>query len=229
MGFFGPKGARGRRRERNMLSKLVTTLGAMAFTFAAATAQAQTPSTNPDTPPDVLARTVTEDVMKVLRTDKDIQAGNQKKLTDLVETKILPFFDFTQMTQLAMGRNWRDASPDQRKAVTGEFRTLLVRTYSTALANYKNQTVDFKPVKLAPGDTRTTVRGMITQEGGPPIAMDLRMEKQAGGWKVYDVAIENVSLLENWRGQFNTQIQKSGVDGLIKALMDLNKSRLAQS
>ena len=209
--------------------KLSAFLGAAAFALAAAQAQAQTAVSAADAPPDLLARSVTEDVMKVLRTDKDIQAGNQKKLTDLVETRILPYFDFAQMTQLAMGRNWREATPDQRKAVTAEFRTLLVRTYSTALATYKNQNVDYKPVKLAPGDTRVTVRSAINQDGGPPISMDLRMEKQAAGWKVYDVAIETVSLLENWRSQFNTQIQKNGVDGLIKALADLNKSRGTQS
>ncbi|MGH8618075.1 MAG: MlaC/ttg2D family ABC transporter substrate-binding protein [Burkholderiales bacterium] len=203
-------------------------LGGAALALTAAPALAQAPAA--DAPPDTLARSVTEDVMKALRTDKDIAAGNQKKLTDLVETKILPYFDFAQMTQLAMGRNWREASADQRKAVTAEFRTLLVRTYSTALSTYKNQTVDYKPVKLAPGDTRVTVRSAINQDGGgPPISMDLRMEKQAGGWKVYDVAIENVSLLENWRSQFNTQIQKNGVDGLIKALADLNKTRGTQS
>ena len=203
--------------------------GVLALAAAQAPAQPVASASTGEVAPDALARSVTDEVMKALRTDKEIAAGNQKKLTDLVETKILPYFDFSQMTQLAMGRNWREATPDQRKALTGEFRTLLVRTYSTALSTYKNQTVDYKPVKVAPGDTRVTVRSAILQDGGPPISMELRMEKQPAGWKVYDVAIENVSLLENWRGQFNTQIQKNGVDGLIKALADLNsKSRSNQ-
>ncbi len=213
-------------------SRFARLLAGALLALAAAQAQAQTlaSASTGDVAPDALARSVTDEVMKALRTDKEIAAGNQKKLTDLVETKILPYFDFSQMTQLAMGRNWREATPDQRKALTAEFRTLLVRTYSTALSTYKNQTVEYKPVKLAPGDTRTTVRSAILQEGGQPISMELRMEKQPGGWKVYDVAIENISLLENWRGQFNTQIQKNGVDGLIKALADLNsKSRGTQS
>lgn len=211
-------------------SRFVRLLAGAALALAAtqAPAQAVASASTGDVAPDALARSVTDEVMKALRTDKEITAGNQKKLTDLVETKILPYFDFSQMTQLAMGRNWREASPEQRKALTAEFRTLLVRTYSTALSTYKNQTVDYKPVKLAPGDTRVTVRSAINQDGGPPISMELRMEKQPGGWKVYDVAIENVSLLENWRGQFNTQIQKNGVDGLIKALADLNSKSRSQ-
>jgi len=174
--------------------------------------------------PDALARSVTDDVLAVIRADKDIQGGNQRKVLDLVEAKVLPHFNFQTMTQLAMGRNWRSANPEQQKQLVAEFRTLLVRTYTTAFTSYKNQTVDYKPVRMKPDDTDVLVQSLVKQPSGPPVAVDYNMEKIGGAWKVYNVKIEGISLIENYRNSFNTEVQKSGVDGLIKALQDKNRS-----
>lgn len=174
--------------------------------------------------PDALAKSVTEEVLSVIRSDKDIQAGNQKKVLELVEAKVLPHFSFPRMTQLAMGRNWRAANPEQQKKLIGEFRTLLVRTYTTAFTAYKNQTVEYKPVRMAAADTEVVVQSLIKQNSGPPIAVDYNMEKTDSGWKVYNLKIEGVSLIENYRNTFNTEIQKKGVDGLIASLADKNRS-----
>ncbi len=174
--------------------------------------------------PEALAKSVTDEVLTVIRADKDIQSGNQKKLLDLVEAKVLPHFSFPRMTQLAMGRNWRAANPEQQKMLIGEFRTLLVRTYTTAFTQYKNQTVEYRPVRMAAGDTEVVVQSFIKQNSGPPIAVDYSMEKTDAGWKVYNMKIEGISLIENYRNSFNTEIQKSGVDGLIAALADKNRS-----
>jgi phospholipid transport system substrate-binding protein len=173
--------------------------------------------------PDALAKSVTDEVLTVIRADKDIQSGNQKKVLELVEAKVLPHFNFSHMTQLAMGRNWRAANPEQQKKLVAEFRTLLVRTYTTAFTQYKNQTVDYKPVRMAAGDTDVLVQSLIKQNSGPPIAVDYSMEKTDTGWKVYNMKIEGISLVENYRNTFNTEIQKNGVDGLIATLADKNR------
>lgn len=177
--------------------------------------------------PDALAKGVTEEVLAIIRADKDIQAGNQKKVLDLVETKIVPHFNFAGMTRIALGKNWSQANAEQRKALTNEFRALLIRTYTTAFTQYKNQTVEYRPLRLAPGDNDVVVKSFIKQPSGQPIAVDYNMEKTDAGWKVYNLKIEGISLVENYRNTFNTEIQKSGIDGLIKALADRNKS-LAQ-
>lgn len=201
-----------------------THLIALCLAFAAWAA----PAAAADLAPDALAKTVTDDVLAAVRADKDLQNGNSQKVLQLVEAKVLPHFNFTRMTQLAMGKNWRQAKPEQQQALTGEFRTLLVRTYAAAFSGYKNQTVDYRPLKAAPADTDVMVQSVINQPGAQPIAVDYSMEKTAQGWKVYDVKIEGISLVNNYRGTFNTEVQKSGVDGLIKALADKNKS-LAQA
>jgi phospholipid transport system substrate-binding protein len=177
-----------------------------------------------DVAPDALAKSVTDDVLEAVRADKDLQNGNSQKVLQLVESKVLPHFNFARMTQLAMGKNWRAAQPEQQKALVGEFRTLLVRTYAAAFSGYKNQSVDYRPLKLAPTDTDVTVKSLINQPGAQPIAVDYSMEKTGQGWKVYDVKIEGISLVDNYRNTFNTEVQKNGVDGLIKALSDKNKS-----
>jgi phospholipid transport system substrate-binding protein len=174
--------------------------------------------------PDVLARSVTDEVLAVIRADKDLQAGNQKKMIELVEAKVLPHFNFVTMTQLAMGRNWRQVNPEQQKQLTAEFRTLLIRTYTTAFVQYRNQTVDYKPVRMAAGDTDVVVHSLVKQPSGPPVAVDYNMEKTENGWKVYNMKIEGISLIENYRNTFNTEVQKNGVDGLIKTLADKNRS-----
>jgi phospholipid transport system substrate-binding protein len=178
--------------------------------------------------PDVLARSVTDEVLAIVRADKDLQAGHPQKLAQLVETKVLPHFNFTRMTQLAVGRNWRQASPEQQKVLTDEFRTLLVRTYTTAFTGYKNQTIEYRPLRMAPTDTDVLVRSVVKQPTGQPISVDYSMEKQGAAWKVYDVKIEGISLVENYRNTFNAEIGRTGVDGLIKVLADKNKSLAAQ-
>jgi phospholipid transport system substrate-binding protein len=178
--------------------------------------------------PDALAKSVTEEVLAIIRADKDIQAGNQKKVLELVETKIVPHFNFAGMTRIALGKNWSQANAEQRKALTNEFRALLIRTYTTAFTQYKNQTVEYRALRLAPSDNDVVVKSFIKQPSGQPIAVDYNMEKTDAGWKVYNLKIEGISLVENYRNTFNTEIQKSGIDGLIKTLADRNKS-LAQS
>jgi len=173
--------------------------------------------------PDVLAKSVTDEVLAVIRADKDIQSGNQKKLLDLVEAKVLPHFDFEHMARLAMGKNWRQASAAQQKELTNAFRTLLVRTYTTAFTQYRNQTVEYRPLRMAPDETDVTVKSLVRQASGQPITVDYGMEKTVNGWKVYNVKIEGVSLVENYRNTFNTEIQRSGVDGLIKSLSEKNR------
>ncbi len=178
-------------------------------------------------PPDALAKSVSDEVVAILRADKDIQSGNQKKVLDLIESKVLPHFNFVRMTQLALGKNWRQASPEQQKVLIDQFRVLLVRTYAAAFTAYRNQTIDYKPVRMQPNDEEVVVRSQINQPGGPPVAVDYSMEKTDKGWKVYDVAIEGVSLVQNYRSTFNSEVQKGGIDGLVKALSEKNK-QLAQ-
>ena len=180
--------------------------------------------------PDALARNVTDEVINILRTDKDLQAGNQKKARDLIETKIAPHFNFTSMTKLALGKNWASATPDQRKALTEEFRALLVQTYTASITLFKDQKIEYRPLKIAPDDTDVLVRSLVKSSGGgEPVQVDYGMEKTDDGWKVYNVKIGGISLVENYRGTFNTEIQKSGVDGLIKTLRDKNRSLVAQN
>ena len=174
--------------------------------------------------PDALIKRVASDVVATLKSDKEIQAGNKKKLYDLIDAKIAPNFNFQRMTSLAMGRNWRKATPEQQQALAGEFKTLLVRTYSGALSSYQNHVMDFKPLRMQPADTDVTVRTTVTASGGQPIPIDYSMEKSAAGWKAYDVIVGGVSLVTNYRDEFNNVIRDSGVDGLIKALADKNKS-----
>lgn len=178
--------------------------------------------------PDEMVRRTTNDILAAIKADKDLQAGNQKKIEKLAQDKVLPYFDFTRMTQLAVGRNWRDASEAQKAALVEQFRTLLVRTYSTSLSQYRNQTIDVKPLKAAAADTEVVVKTQVNQPGGQPIPIDYSMEKKDGTWKVYDVLIDGVSLVTNYRSSFNTEIQKSGVDGLVKSLQDRNAKNAAK-
>ena len=179
----------------------------------------------PDLAPDALARKVTDEVITVLRADKEIQAGNSKKILDLVEAKILPHFNFARMTRLAVGAPWRQASGAQQQSLVSEFRALLVNTYTTAFTQYRDQVIEYRPLKMAPADTEVVVRSLIKQKtGADPIDISYSMEKTESGWKVYDVVIAGVSLVQNYRSSFSTEIQKSGVDGLIAALASKNKS-----
>lgn len=180
--------------------------------------------------PDVLARTVTDEVLQIIRTDKDLQAGNQKKARELIESKIAPHFNFAGMTQLALGRNWSAANAEQKKALVAEFRALLVQTYTASVTLFKDQKIEYRPLKLAPGDNDVTVRSLVRGSGSSePVQVDYGMEKTPDGWKVYNVKIGGISLVENYRGTFNTEIQKNGVDGLIKSLRDKNRTLTAQA
>ena len=171
-----------------------------------------------DTPPDVLARTTTQEVLAILKQDRDIQNGNQSKVYQLVETKILPIFDFNRMTQLVIGKHWPRATAKQKQDLVTEFRNLMVRTYSSSLMAFNNQTVDFKQMSMRPGDTDVTVRSEIRQPGGQPIPINYSMYKTSFGWKVYDVTIDGVSLVTNYRSSFSNTIRQDGIDGLISTL-----------
>jgi phospholipid transport system substrate-binding protein len=177
--------------------------------------------------PDALVKRTADEVLTIVRGDKDLQAGNSQKVVQLAEQKVLPYFDFERMTRLAVGRNWQQATPEQRAALTKEFRTMLVRTYSTSLSQYRNQTIEVKPLKMAANDTDVTVKTAVIQQGGPPIPIDYAMEKAASGWKVYDVLVDGASLVTTYRGTFNDQIQKGGIDGLLKTLQERNQSGAA--
>lgn len=173
--------------------------------------------------PDVLAKTTTNDVLRIVRQDKDIKNGNSKKTLELVEQKILPNFDFQHMTQLAVGKHWESASAEQQRALVNEFRTLLVKTYSSALSSAADYKIEFKPFSAAPGDKEVTVNTEVSKPGAPPIPIDYRMEKGASGWKVFDVAVDNVSLVTTYRKSFNSEVRKTGIEGLIAALQRRNK------
>ena len=173
--------------------------------------------------PDALVKRVTDEVLAIIKADKDLQTGNSGKIAELAEAKVLPHFDFKRMTQLAVGRNWAQASDAQKEQLVKEFRTMLVRTYSTSLTAFRNQKIEVKPLKMAAADKEVTVRTAVIQQGGPQIPIDYAMEKTDGGWKVYDVVIEGASLVTTYRSTFNDQVQKGGIDGLVKTLAERNK------
>jgi phospholipid transport system substrate-binding protein len=195
-----------------MLRRFFLLLALLGFTAGPALAA--------DTPPDVLARATTQEVLAILKKDKDLRNGDLAKVYQLVEAKILPNFDFNRMTQLAVGKHWPRATAKQKQALVTEFRNLLVRTYSSSLTAFTNQTVEFKPLTMKPDDTDVTVHSEIRQPGGQPIPIDYSMYKTNFGWKVYDVAIDGVSLVTNYRASFANTIRQKGIDGLIKTLAD---------
>lgn len=172
--------------------------------------------------PDAMIKDVAQEVIVIIKQDAGSKADNQKKILALVDARVLPNFDFTHMTQLAVGRYWRQATPEQQKAMVAEFRNMLVRTYANALSMYRDQKIEVRPVKMNAGDKEVVVNTRIIKSSGQPTLVDYKMEKEADGWKVYDVVIEAVSLVTNYRGQFATTIQQSGIDGLIKELSGMN-------
>jgi phospholipid transport system substrate-binding protein len=177
--------------------------------------------------PDTLVDNTAQEVLSIIKQDKELRAGNHAKLLDLIESKILPHFDFKRMTQLAMGKNWSKAAPEQQQTLVDEFRTLLVRTYSNALSTYSNHTIKVEPLKEEPaGDTMVKTK-VIQGAGQQPIPIDYSMEKTGDGWKVYDVTVAGVSLVTNYRSTFNSQVSEGGVEKLIKTLSDKNKSLIA--
>ena len=196
-------------------------------TLVAATAFCA-PSAAAQDSPDTIVKRVAEDTLAAVRSDPQIQAGNQARIREVVEVKVAPYFDFTRITALAMGKNWRVATPEQQKRLTEEFRSLLVRTYSGALGQYRDEKIDYKPVRMNAGDTDVIVRTAVVRSSGPPVPVDYSMQKTADGWKCYDVIVGGVSLVTNYRDEFNAQVEKGGVDGLIKALADRNKGGAAK-
>ena len=195
-----------------MLRRFFLLLALLGFTAGPALAA--------DTPPDVLARATTQEVLAILKKDKDLRNGDLAKVYQLVEAKILPNFDFNRMTQLAVGKHWPRATAKQKEALVTEFRNLLVRTYSASLTAFTNQTVEFRPLTMKPDDTDVTVHSEIRQPGGQPIPIDYSMYKTSFGWKVYDVTIDGVSLVTNYRASFASTIRQKGIDGLIKTLAE---------
>lgn len=174
-------------------------------------------------PPDVLIRTTVQDVETIITQDKDILAGDQTKLLALVDAKVLPHFDFGRMTQLAVGKYWRTATPEQKQALVTEFRNMLVRTYTKVFSVYRDQKVEVKSYMLAVDDpNEATVKTLIGKPGTPPIPVDYEMKKTADGWKAFDISIEGVSMVMSYRGTFSSQIQDVGIDGLIKTLAAKN-------
>ncbi len=202
-----------------MLTKLLLSVALFAV---ASSAVAQ------DIAPDELIRKSTSEVLAMLKADKDLAAGDTAKVEKLADEKILPYFNFQRMTQLAVGRGWREASDAQKAALINEFRRLLVRTYASSLSQFRNQTIEVRPARLAATDTETIVKTLIVQSGAPGIPINYSMEKTKDGWKVFDVLIDGVSLVTNYRSSFATEIKNGGVDGLIKSLADRNAKNAAK-
>ncbi|GGX74399.1 hypothetical protein GJV26_14440 [Massilia dura] len=201
--------------------KLIKQLIAVAAIAFATTGFAAAQGTNEA--PDQLVKRISSDVLNVAKTDKDIQAGNTRKVMDLVETKILPYVDFERMTALAAGRYWREATPEQKRALSTEFRTLLIYTYSGALSQVRNETIEFKPLRADATDTEVEVRSQVNMTRGEPVLLNYRVAKGADGWKIYDINVLGAWLVETYKGTFNTEISKGGIDGLIKTLAAKNK------
>jgi phospholipid transport system substrate-binding protein len=173
--------------------------------------------------PDELIRDLSNKVLEQMKSDKEIQAGNFKKISDLIDTTIMPNVNFERMTSLSVGRGWRQASPEQQKRLISEFRTLLVRTYSGALTQFKDQSIKVKPLRAAAADTEVIVRSEITPKRGEAIPLDYRMEKSGTGWKIYDVNVGSLWLVESYRNQFSSELNAKGIDGLLDLLIAKNK------
>ncbi|AGG32669.1 Toluene tolerance family protein [beta proteobacterium CB] len=213
---------RGRMKSQKTIQKYFSVLLSSLFLFAGSvSAQAVDQST-----PDGLIKTVVSDVMASVKSDPEIQKGNIPRIVDLVEKKIVPYTDMRRTTEMAMGPNWKKATPEQQAQLVSEFKNLLIRTYSGALSQLRDQTIQFKPLRAAPDDKEVVVKTVVIGRGDP-VPLDYRLEKTANGWKVYDMNIMGVWLVEAYRNQFANQISQNGVDGLVKFLQDRNKQLAA--
>jgi phospholipid transport system substrate-binding protein len=201
------------------IAQLIVTTAAVAFSTSAIVA----PAFAAAEAPDQLVKRVSSDVIDTVKSDKDIQSGNRNKIMDLVNSKILPYVDAQKMTQQAAGRYWRQATPEQQKQLSDEFRTLLVYTYSGALAQIKNETVEFKPFRADPADTDVEVQSQVNMARGEPITLNYRLSKTAQGWKIYDINVLGAWLVQTYSSTFASEIGKGGIDGLIKKLHDRNQ------
>lgn len=198
-----------------LLAKLfITAVATLGFAGAASAQEA----------PDVLVKRISSEVLDTAKADKDIQGGNLKRITALVEEKIIPYVNFEHMTSLAVGRHWREASDAQKMQLQTQFRSLLVSTYAGALSQVRDQKIEFSPLRASPADTDVEVRSQVIQSRGDPIQISYRMEKLATGWKIYDVNVLGAWLIEAYKGNFSSEIDKGGIDGLIKTLTAKNKS-----
>lgn len=195
----------------------------LSLAFAFAWLFAVPPAHSQDVPPDVLMKSVSSEVMAEIRNDKTIQAGDAAKIAALVDAKIVPHFDLRRITQLAVGPGWRRATPEQQERLTQEFKTLLVRTYSGALSSYRDQAVEFRPLRAAAGDTEVTVKSLIRQSGTEPIAIEYDLARVGAQWKVFDVRISGMSLVATYRSSFAEEVRNNGIDGLISLLARKNR------
>jgi phospholipid transport system substrate-binding protein len=200
---------------------LVALLSSLFLAVGGASAQVVDQST-----PDGLIKTVVSDVMASVKSDPEIQKGNIPRIVDLVEKKIVPYTDMRRTTEMAMGPNWKKATPEQQTQLVSEFKNLLIRTYSGALSQLRDQTIQFKPLRAAPDDKEVVVKTVVIGRGDP-VPLDYRLEKTANGWRVYDMNIMGVWLVEAYRNQFANQIGQNGVEGLVKFLQDRNKQLAA--
>ena len=173
--------------------------------------------------PDALIKRLSTEVIDIVKADPAIQAGDVGKVVALVDSKILPYLNFDRMTASAVGRYWRTATPEQKTRLQAEFKILLVRTYSGALAQVKDQTVQLKPVRARPEDTEVVVRTEVKGKG-EPIQLDYRLEKNGEGWKIYDVNVLGIWLVDQYRSDFGPQIANEGIDGLIAKLAERNQA-----
>jgi phospholipid transport system substrate-binding protein len=207
-------------RRRATLAVLASVLGL----GAPAAAWAQAPLA-----PDALVRQISTEVIDTVKADKDIQAGNLGKIISLVDAKVMPHVNFQRMTAIAVGRAWRSATPEQQKRLLDEFKTLLVRTYSGALTQVKDQTVQLRPLRAGADDPEVVVRTEVKGRGDP-IQLDYRLEKTAAGWKIYDVNVLGVWLADtSFKSQFAPIVANSGLDGLIANLAELNRKAAARN
>ena len=177
---------------------------------------------------DALVKRISGEVLSVAKTDPEIKAGNQKRIMDLVESKVLPYVDFQRMTALAAGRHWRTATPEQQKQLTAEFRNLLIYTYAGALSQVRNETIEFKPLRADPADQEVEVRSTVNVTRGEPVPLNYRLSKNGSSWKIFDINVLGAWLVETYKGTFQQEITKGGIDGLIKTLADRNKQLAAK-
>lgn len=179
--------------------------------------------------PDAVIKTTVQEVLTIVKSDKEIQSGNQKKVQELVDAKVLPHFDFELMTKSALGLNWRQATPDQRKALTTEFRNMLVGTYTKAFVQYRDQVIQVAPLKLDASAVDAVVSTRIVKPGTQAISVKYYMQKVGDEWKVVDVEIENLRIVFSKRNEFDTKIKQSGVDGLIRELSGMNAGTIKKA
>jgi len=178
--------------------------------------------------PDALVKRVSQEAIAIIKSDPKVQAGDQARIRELIETKLAPHFDIDRMTALSAGRAYRSATPEQKKELGEQFKTLLIRTYSTALNQYRDQTIDYKPLRLDPNASDATVRTEVIRPGQTPVEIDYSMTKTPSGWKAYDVIVGGVSLVTNYRDEFTQQVQAGGIDGLIRSLQAKNSGGAAK-